>query len=930
MPFSPSGSPQVLYFYFVTVLFSLSDQLFPDISDLSLKRCMAVDIAKQIGIFVPDHGPNELLLKLNLSTAQMEALKAVTQSIEELLPPVELPTPKTPRLGSECRVQLNSSPNLLDIPDAQSLDQALSVFVYMISNNLLSGEQSRRFILWILKKGHATSLLAFSRRPVVDNLAFGSAFLRAFCESAPIVCGVRTGDSILISNFISSKEFLSLVKNHQEFLSGPLGIALFRLAAVTDNMELAKLLGHQRLDVASNHVLPWDHHNLKSDGTSVLSTALFSHCHSVLEYVIRLAVDANKDTPGALVPGLRAAISRNNLFAAQALFGAGAPIPDDINYSQRWMSSNMRGILGFNSKLVLWELVNAAQKGNRELSKACLAYRIVSPHGLEDAMCKAIELGDLPATRTFLQRQVNPNVGLATFRNCLDDEVGECPMDADILYLLCKAGAQINDDTALSIRNFAHREPGNSQLEPLLRILLSFNYDEAWVHQYLVTLYAHDGYIFECDTCIDKGARINVYGHEVQSALQAAAMSGRFPLVQHLICQGADPNLPPSSDHPYGETALYAALARGHWDVASHLIECGVDVTAKATTGGFTFLEGVVAKVNDNGGAMKMFSCIATFRNLLALGAPVNRSNGTASFLVHGLLYWSQFECLELALEAGARIEDKSHGISPIQLAVLRKDSVGLQSFLEHGANVNGPPSSSSNHTITYQRPSSIPFWWDEKSHFFDTGCETDLSSGSGFRGDIRLGDELYFPHTPLQIASSCCHQDLRIIQLLLRHGADINAAAAELHGRTALQGAICAQKLNMDVVNMLLDRGADVNAPPAQVGGLTALQGAAIQGNIQLVRLLLARGADINALGSPEEGRTVLEGAAEHGRIEMLRFLLSRGAAPDPVTGYSRAIELAEKELHFGIVKFLREEQRKLDEMRWSAGLPGLGWDCP
>lgn len=51
----------------------------------------------------------------------------------------------------------------------------------------------------------------------------------------------------------------------------------------------------------------------------------------------------------------------------------------------------------------------------------------------------------------------------------------------------------------------------------------------------------------------------------------------------------------------------------------------------------------------------------------------------------------------------------------------------------------------------------------------------------------------------------------------------------------------------NMEIFNLLLEHGADVNAPAADDGGVTALQIAAIQGYIGIARRLLDLGADVN-----------------------------------------------------------------------------------
>ncbi|RSL73757.1 hypothetical protein CEP54_000119 [Fusarium duplospermum] len=699
----------------------------PDISGLTLKGCeAAVNVAKRIGIFVPDYSRHKFLPKLDISPAQTGVLDPILQSIEEVLTHPESKIPGASRTMRN-EAKLNFSPTLLDVVQGDSLAQALSVIVYMVSNNLLDEKENLRLICWILKRGHVPNLLTFSRLPAVQHLAFGPAFLRAIAKTADSLRPHNAESIGLIEDFVSSRKFLSLVKSHHEHISGPLGTMLFRLAIMTDSMELAKLLGSHGVDLRSDSVCPRDPHL-----TPVLALAIDRYKHSMLVLIISLGVDVNQSFPGG--PALQRAFDRGNRVAAQTLLDAGALIPDQILFSLAFqkdpvLDALLRKSLEHDSRFVCRELVIAAKKGNRELSKVYVPDDIAPSQVLEQAMCRAIESEDLPATRTFLQRRTDPNVGMVAFGNYL------------------------------------------SMLDPL------------------------------GDSC---------------------------------------------------------------------------------------------------------------------------------SFLLHGLLNWGQLDCLDLALQAGARTNGKYEGISPIQLAVLKKDSDAIQSLLQHGAKINGCPRSVGGDTMIPEMPlpSPIPFrdidqYQEPVKHMIFSHVDS-----SGFVMGVFADKEPYFPHTPLQLASSSKDPDLGIVELLLSQEADINAPAAEWYGRTALQGAISAKKLNMKVVELFLHHGADVNAPPAHVGGVTALQAAAIRGDIQLVRLLLDRRANINAPGSPEEGRTALEGAAEHGRMEMLRFLLSKGAIPDFVTGYSRAIELAEKELHIGVANFLREEQRKLHGMGWGLGPLGLGLD--
>ncbi|KAI0885845.1 uncharacterized protein GGS22DRAFT_188133 [Annulohypoxylon maeteangense] len=149
--------------------------------------------------------------------------------------------------------------------------------------------------------------------------------------------------------------------------------------------------------------------------------------------------------------------------------------------------------------------------------------------------------------------------------------------------------------------------------------------------------------------------------------------------------------------------------------------------------------------------------------------------------------------------------------------------------------------------------------------------------------------------------------QDLAIIDLLVKNGADINLFVAPRFRRSPLQMA--AELGAFEVVRFLLNRGADVNAGPAQYAGGTALQLAAIGGYVGIVELLLKKGADINAKGARMEGRTALEGAAEHGRLDTVALLLKAGVqtTENGRRQYEKAVIFAEDKGHSTVVALLK-----------------------
>lgn len=123
---------------------------------------------------------------------------------------------------------------------------------------------------------------------------------------------------------------------------------------------------------------------------------------------------------------------------------------------------------------------------------------------------------------------------------------------------------------------------------------------------------------------------------------------------------------------------------------------------------------------------------------------------------------------------------------------------------------------------------------------FWKTATSEDVAA------ELKQGKDANMMHgisgeTPLMLACQYCH-DLRIIQLLLQAGADVNAAS-EFRISTPL---MCACRWNtFEAVNLLVQAGADVNY--AADRGYTALMSAAeFNPDAEVICYLVASGADV------------------------------------------------------------------------------------
>ncbi|KAG7152024.1 Ankyrin-3 like protein [Verticillium longisporum] len=117
--------------------------------------------------------------------------------------------------------------------------------------------------------------------------------------------------------------------------------------------------------------------------------------------------------------------------------------------------------------------------------------------------------------------------------------------------------------------------------------------------------------------------------------------------------------------------------------------------------------------------------------------------------------------------------------------------------------------------------------------------------------------------------SSAAHHNNSELFELLLDHGADMNAIQAD--GITALHTVV---QLNyLDLAQSLLRRGVNVDGGKVH----KAIHYAVMEGRMEMVKLLLDSGVGIES--TDESGNTALSWAAKIGNMDLIRLLLDRGA---------------------------------------------------
>ena len=338
---------------------------------------------------------------------------------------------------------------------------------------------------------------------------------------------------------------------------------------------------------------------------------------------------------------------------------------------------------------------------------------------------------------------------------------------------------------------------------------------------------------------LDHGADVNAnllltsYTYSDRSTpLKAAVETGRLDIVQLLLRGGARVNdLGPGREI----SALQMAAAKGKLELVQLLLDAGADVTAPPYPDwGETALQAAAGTGN-----------VEVVQLLLSRGADVNAPHEEYRYT---------------ALGSAAR----SGNVDVTQL-LLFHGATDVTSALK----LAGKSASVVNLLIRS---------WTTTHALLDDACGRTAVRAATRCGDFGLvqmllkckisvnapctgADTIW--HTPLQIAA---HQgDIKIAELLIDYGADVNAPAVSGHA-TALQAAVSGNHIQL--VRILLDRGADVNAPNFE--GRNALAAAANQCNSEVLQLLWSRGADMNT-----QGPSLVIEAVGRISLELLRILL-------------------------------------------------------
>ena len=345
--------------------------------------------------------------------------------------------------------------------------------------------------------------------------------------------------------------------------------------------------------------------------------------------------------------------------------------------------------------------------------------------------------------------------------------------------------------------------------------------------------------------------------------LHYAILKGHTPLVELLVANRADPEA-----EAVGYRPLHLAAFVGNVDILRILLQAGVLRDPIHKESGYIPLHTAVKNghssiVNLLLTPLEPFS-IQNASGLSKIGAAwkswfpkianINARSNNDYTPLHIAAVMGNSVIIKILLGRGALIESPDDkGFRPVHHAIRNGELAAAALLMEHGADIEAQDNEYQHNAlylaVRYGYLEIAQLLLQKKPHLREW-------SGQGA--------------TPLQCAAY--YGNLAMIELLLKHGADINE-----RGRYNYTALHVASERSCSAARLLLEYGAAFATKHPR--GIEPLTAAVLAGNVSLVLLFIEKGADYQIR---TEGSSLLHYAAEYGHTSLVELFIKHGLAVD------------------------------------------------
>uniref|UniRef100_A0A8C3ANR4 Ankyrin 3 n=1 Tax=Cyclopterus lumpus TaxID=8103 RepID=A0A8C3ANR4_CYCLU len=428
------------------------------------------------------------------------------------------------------------------------------------------------------------------------------------------------------------------------------------------------------------------------------------------------------------------------------------------------------------------------------------------------------------------------------------------------------------------------------------------------------------------------------------TALHIASLAGQTEVVKELVTNGANVN----AQSQNGFTPLYMAAQENHLEVVRFLLEHSAS-QSMATEDGFTPLAVALQQGHDQVVSLLLENDTKGKVRLPALHIAARKDDTKAAALLlqndhnadvesksgftplHIAAHYGNINVATLLLNRGAAVDFMARNdITPLHVASKRGNSNMVKLLLDRGSKIDAKTKdgltplhcgarSGHEQVVEILLDRGAPFLSKTKNglsplHMATQGDHLNCVQLL-LHHDVPVDDVTNDYLTALHVAAHCghykvaklivdkkanpnakalCHLCLKVMELLLKHGASIQAVTEVLSpifcftlpvstrsgffkdDQTALH--ISSRLGKVDIVQQLLQCGASANA--ATTSGYTPLHLAAREGHQDVAVMLLENGASLSS--STKKGFSPLHVAAKYGKMEVASLLLQKRASPD------------------------------------------------
>lgn len=406
---------------------------------------------------------------------------------------------------------------------------------------------------------------------------------------------------------------------------------------------------------------------------------------------------------------------------------------------------------------------------------------------------------------------------------------------------------------------------------------------------------------------IDWGGNVNVKSQHGSTPLEEACRHKKVEIVDILLQNGADPNLP-GGEYPI-------SLATGSVECLKLLLAAGADIRLH---------KGLIELATFN-------KSIEAIQILLDHGADINEKAGDHFLPTTTAIRDNHPEILQFLLKNGADPNKKGEGVHPIIMAITHPEMIEdliltgadlsqcsealeyavyrmaketIQLLLKHGVS----PDQKNPHGLT-PLCTAVRDSHDELVHLLlDKGADINLKGPTYpieqavdkpdlLRILIQRGANV--SKVPGILEMAVWRNNITSFRILLNEAhADINGIGENRCG--ALTTAIRDNR--MEFLRELISNGADLNMATAD--GLPIIRAAALEDST-ILAMLLEAGANVDL--RLEDGNTALIAACVHGRKESVRLLMEKGADIELANFWKEtAMDIAARQGHDEIVMIL------------------------